>query len=69
MKIAILHATDRLAGRLFILFVTMYFLKNLDKSNLHGEYFKCTICGYENNADINAAMNILNRFELGFCST
>ena len=46
-----------------------FMCKNLDKSNRHGEYFKCTICGYENNADINAAMNILNRFELGFCST
>ena len=26
--------------------------------------FKCTQCGYEANADVNAAQNILNRYQL-----
>lgn len=26
------------------------------------EHFKCAKCGYENNADLNAALNITNNF-------
>lgn len=35
---------------------------NVDKGNRNGIAFKCTACGYEANADLNAAVNILNRF-------
>lgn len=35
---------------------------HIDKGNRDGEYFKCKNCGYETNADINAAKNILNLF-------
>lgn len=35
---------------------------NVDKGNRNGIAFKCTACGYEANADLNAAINILNRF-------
>ena len=34
----------------------------MDKGNRNGVLFKCTACGYEANADLNAAVNILNRF-------
>lgn len=33
-----------------------------DKGNRDGITFKCTACGYEANADLNAAINILSRF-------
>lgn len=33
-----------------------------DKGNRDGIAFKCTACGYEANADLNAAINILSRF-------
>ena len=35
---------------------------NVDKGNRNGIAFECTACGYEANADLNAAVNILNRF-------
>ena len=35
---------------------------NVDKGNRDGIAFKCTACGYEANADLNASINILNRF-------
>lgn len=39
---------------------------NVDKQSRNGECFKCTSCEYENDADINAAINIRN---LGICSS
>lgn len=36
-----------------------------DRRNRNGEIFSCLNCGYENNADINASYNILNRFLTG----
>ena len=35
---------------------------NVDKRNRDGVLFRCTSCGYEANADLNASINILNRF-------
>lgn len=35
---------------------------NVDKRNRNGVFFRCTSCGYEVNADLNASINILNRF-------
>ena len=35
---------------------------NIDKGNRKSEKFKCKNCGYEANADLNAALNILDRF-------
>lgn len=35
---------------------------HIDKRNRNKEYFKCKKCGYEANADLNASLNILNRF-------
>lgn len=35
---------------------------SIDKRNRNGELFHCINCGYEANADLNAAMNILARF-------
>ena len=35
---------------------------NVDKGNREGILFRCTSCGYEANADLNASINILNRF-------
>ena len=35
---------------------------NVDKGNREGVLFRCTSCGYEANADLNASINILNRF-------
>ena len=35
---------------------------NVDKRNRDGVLFRCTACGYEANADLNASINILNRF-------
>ena len=36
---------------------------NLDKENRNGKTFKCTCCGYEDDADHNASINIKTRFE------
>ena len=35
---------------------------HIDKRNREGTIFKCVKCGFEDNADINAAKNILSRF-------
>lgn len=35
---------------------------NVCKGNRDGILFRCTSCGYEANADLNASINILNRF-------
>lgn len=35
---------------------------NVDKGNRDDVLFRCTSCGYEANADLNASINILNRF-------
>ena len=35
---------------------------NVGKGNRDGVLFRCTSCGYEANADLNASINILNRF-------
>lgn len=35
---------------------------NVDKGNRDGTLFRCIACGYEANADLNASINILNRF-------
>ena len=35
---------------------------NVDKGNRNGVLFRCVTCGYEANADLNASINILNRF-------
>ena len=44
---------------------------NVDKGNRDGVLFRCTSCGYEANADLNASINILNRFrqEKSICLT
>jgi len=36
-----------------------------DSRNRNGEVFKCQACGYTDNADINAALNIVQRFLTG----
>ena len=36
-----------------------------DSRNRNGEVFKCQACGYTDNADINAALNIVHRFLSG----
>jgi IS605 OrfB family transposase len=41
-----------------------------DSRNRNGEVFKCQACGYTDNADVNAALNIVQRFltgKYGFC--
>lgn len=38
---------------------------HVDRGNRKGEIFMCLNCGYTNNADINAGINILNRFLTG----
>jgi putative transposase len=37
----------------------------VDKKNRNGEIFMCQNCGHTDNADVNAAINILNRFSSG----
>lgn len=44
---------------------TCHICGHTDRSNRCGEIFKCLNCGCEDNADINAALNILNRFLTG----
>jgi putative transposase len=34
----------------------------IDKKSRNGEVFKCTVCGYADDADVNGAKNILQRF-------
>lgn len=38
---------------------------HIDRGNRNGGMFICLSCGYTNNADINASINILNRFLTG----
>jgi transposase, IS605 orfB family len=40
---------------------TCYICKHVDKNSRQGEVFQCTKCGYVNDADINAAKNILEK--------
>ena len=40
---------------------TCYICKHVDKNSRQGEIFQCTKCGYVNDADINAAKNILEK--------
>jgi len=50
--------------------ITCSACKHTDSKNRNGEIFKCQSCGYTGNADINAALNILERFltgKYGFC--
>ncbi|TRZ83347.1 hypothetical protein D4R86_00855 [bacterium] len=39
--------------------------KHADRTSRDGELFKCQSCGYTGNADVNAALNILERFVTG----
>lgn len=40
---------------------TCYICKHVDKNSRQGELFQCAKCGYVNDADVNAAKNILER--------
>ena len=40
---------------------TCYICKHADKNSRQGEVFRCTKCGYVNDADVNAAKNILEK--------
>lgn len=40
---------------------TCYICKHVDKNSRQGEVFQCTKCGYVNDADVNAAKNILEK--------
>ena len=35
--------------------------KSIDKNSRQGEWYHCTTCGYEIDADLNGALNILQR--------
>jgi len=41
----------------------------IDKNNRQCENFLCTVCGYENDADLNASLNILQRGDYSSSST
>lgn len=41
----------------------------IDKNNRQGESFLCMVCGYENDSDINASLNILQRGVYSLSST
>ena len=38
---------------------------HIDRGNRHGEIFRCLKCDHSGNADVNAALNILERFLSG----
>lgn len=42
---------------------------HIDKHNRYKSIFKCVACGYENNADINASLNIRDRYILSVENT
>ena len=42
-----------------------YVCNHTERANRNGELFKCQKCGHTDNADINAAKNILDRFVCG----
>lgn len=46
---------------------TCYICKHVDKNSRQGEVFQCTKCGYVNDADVNAAKNILERGKANTC--
>lgn len=46
---------------------TCYICKHVDKNSRQGEMFHCTKCGYVNDADVNAAKNILERGKANTC--
>ena len=46
---------------------TCYICKYVDKNSRQGEMFKCTKCGYVNDADVNAAKNILEKGKANTC--
>jgi len=45
--------------------ITCSACKHIDSGSRNGESFKCRSCGYDGNADVNAALNILERFLTG----
>jgi len=45
--------------------ITCSICGNVDRANRLGEVFVCSVCAHTENADINAAKNILNRFVTG----
>ena len=45
--------------------ITCSACNSIDSGNRNGEVFKCQACGYTDNADVNAALNIVQRFLTG----
>jgi len=45
--------------------ITCSACSHIDSRNRNGEIIKCQSCGYTDNADINAALNIVRRFLTG----